>query len=547
MDLSLRTLSLYWHTIRHLRLRQILARLWMHVPGPRPAPGSVPGLRQIAAWVPPIAHAPCLIGPTTFCLLNETGDLDGVGWNGPPRSHLWRYHQHYFDDLYAVDADQRASWHVRLLLRWVEENPPGRGVGWEPYPTARRIVNWIKWALAGQRLPPSCLESLAVQARWLRRRLEYHLLGNHLLADAKALIFAGSFFEGPEADRWRVHGLRLLGEELTEQILADGGHIERSPMYHALVLEDLLDLKNVLHACCASSRSHDWGILRLDETIHRMMAWLAAMTHPDGDIAFFNDAAIGMAPSYRELAAYATRLGVIPADPPRQPVQSFPLSGYVRLANDQATVLLDVAPLGPEYLLGHAHADTLSFELSVGRLRVLVNSGTSCYGESAERVRQRGTAAHNTVVVDGENSSEVWKGFRVARRAYPVGLTIEERGTQVSVSCAHTGYGWLPGRPRHRRHWRFQAESLDVFDTVEGQFGVAEARFHWHPSWTLTGTARDGVAIAQDGSRVRWRVEEGVPRIEPSSYHPRFGVMEPTHCLVVRLIQGRSRTRFLWT
>ncbi|WP_447860106.1 heparinase II/III family protein [Nitrospira calida] len=501
----------------------------------------------MTTWVPPIAQAPCLIGPTTFRLLNETDDLDRVGWDGPPLSRLWRYHQHYFDDLRAVDADQRASWHERLLLRWVEENPPGKGVGWESYPTARRIVNWIKWALAGHRLPPACLASLAVQARWLRRRLEYHLLGNHLLADAKALIFAGSFLEGPEADRWRTIGLRLLGEEVAEQILADGGHIERSPMYQALVMEDLLDIQNVLQASRAGSRG--WGSLRLEETVRRMMAWLATMTHPDGDIAFFNDAAIGMAPSYRELAAYATRLGFAPADPPRQLVQSLPVSGYVRLAHNQATVLLDVAPLGPDYLLGHAHADTLSFELSVGRQRVLVNSGTSCYGESAERVRQRGTAAHNTVVIDGENSSEVWKGFRVARRAYPIGLTIEERGTQVSVACAHTGYGWLPGRPRHRRHWRFQPGSLDVCDTVEGQFGVADARFHWHPSWTLTGTAREGVAVAQAGAggRVKWIVEDGDPRIEPSSYHPRFGVTESNHCLVVRLIQGRSRVRFLWS
>ncbi len=545
MELSFRTLSLYWHTVRHLRLRQILARLWVRVPRPRPAPGLVPGLRRMATWVQPIAPEPCLIGPTTFRLLNETADLNLVGWDGPSRSHLWRYHQHYFDDLRAVDADQRISWHEPLLLRWVEDNPPGRGVGWEPYPTARRIVNWIKWALAGHRLPPACLESLAVQARWLRRRLEYHLLGNHLLADAKALIFAGTFFEGPEADRWRTLGLRLLGDELSEQILPDGGHIERSPMYQALVVEDLLDVKNLLQAGRLCTRCA--GFDKLDDTLRSMLGWLAGMTHPDGDIAFFNDAAIGMAPTYHEVASYAARLGLVPSESSRQLVQSLPVTGYVRLTNDQATVLLDVAPLGPDYLLGHAHADTLSFELSVGRQRVLVNSGTSCYGESAERVRQRGTAAHNTVVVDGENSSEVWKGFRVGRRAYPIGLTIEERGTQVSVSCAHTGYGWLPGRPRHRRHWQFQAGSLDVFDMVEGKFGVADARFHWHPSWTLTGTAREGVAVAQAGGRVKWIVEDGDPRIEPSSYHPRFGVTESNHCLVVRLIQGRSRVRFLWS
>ena len=78
---------------------------------------------------------------------------------------LWRYNLHYFDDLNAFDADSRKHWHTDLLLRWVRENPPGAGTAWEPYPTSLRIVNWIKWALAGNELPHECVTSLAVQAR----------------------------------------------------------------------------------------------------------------------------------------------------------------------------------------------------------------------------------------------------------------------------------------------------------------------------------------------------------------------------------------------
>src|SRR5690606_28910828 len=124
-------------------------------------------------------------------------------------------------------------------------------------------------------------------------------------------------------------------------------------------------------------------------------------------------------------------------------------SGYVRIEGACAVVFLDVGRVGPDYLPGHAHADTLSFEMSIGRRRVIVNSGTSVYGVSVERERQRGTAAHNTVVVDGENSSEVWSGFRVARRARPVDLSIKT-GNGVVVECGHDGYYRLPGRPMHR-------------------------------------------------------------------------------------------------
>lgn len=544
----LRTLSLYWHTVRHLALRQILTRIWFRLYRPRPSLAPAPPLRPPAGWVPPIPRESCLLSPTTFYLLSEVGVLDRIGWDGPPMSKLWRYHQHYFDDLCASDADKRTQWHEQLLLRWVDENPPGQGVGWEPYPTARRIVNWIKWTRAGHVLPARCLDSLAVQARWLARRLEHHLMGNHLLVNAKGLLFAGLFFSGIEAKQWLERGLRLLRDQLAEQILSDWGHIERSPMYHALILEDLLDMKNMVQSNPPCGRCRDiLGDLRLDDCIIGMLSWLQAMIHPDGEIPFFNDAALGLAPSYRELVAYTKRLGLDPPDFPAQRVQPLLPSGYVRLARGQATVLLDVAPLGPDYLLGHAHADTLSFELSVGSRRVLVNSGTSCYGESAERLRQRGTAAHNTVVIAGLDSSEVWKGFRVARRAQPVGLHIDESKAAVTtVSCGHTGYRWLRGRPHHRRQWTLWDEGLEVLDTVTGQYQWAEARFHWHPAWMVTLDGCDGLARHRTGCRLRWRVVEGRPSLERTTYHPRFGMTEPNTCLSVQLINGRSRVRLLW-
>src|SRR5439155_3503852 len=110
------------------------------------------------------------------------------------------------------------------------------------------------------------------QARWLRGRLEHHLLGNHLWANAKALVFAGAWFEGAEAERWLDTGVRLLRREFAEQILADGGHFERSPMYHAIALADVLDL-------CALDIALP-GVLpapavaRWRESVPRMLHWL---------------------------------------------------------------------------------------------------------------------------------------------------------------------------------------------------------------------------------------------------------------------------------
>lgn len=550
----MRRLGLYWHTLRHLRPGQVFGRVRFRLAKPVPDLRPAPPIRSAVGdrWIAPAQHHATLAGPERFRLLGETRALPDHGWDDPAVSKLWRYNLHYFDDLTAVAANDRLAWHRSLLSRWVAENPPAVGTGWEPYPTSLRIVNWIKWAWAGHALSPDCVSSLAVQARWLSRRLEIHLRGNHLFANAKALVFAGMYFDGPEADTWRERGLALLAREIPEQILADGGQFERSPMYHALALEDMLDLFNLARvgdqAIPVRRRSM---VAEWPTRIAAMRHWLSAMCHPDGEIGFFNDAAIGVAPSRARLEAYANRLGLGDAPALAPGITTLEPSGYLRVECGPVVALLDVAPVGPDYLPGHAHADTLSFELSLFGCRVVVNSGTSRYGDDPARWWERSTAAHNTVVVDGMDSSEVWGGFRVARRAYPVGLAVtQENG--IVVRCAHDGYGRLPGRPMHERRWTFDASGLTVDDRVTGRFAQAEARFHLHPDVVVPQTVAlaDGLAHCAlrlaGGQSVRIAVEAARMWIEPAHWHPRFGADVPNFCVVVALRDGRARTRIDW-
>ena len=142
-------------------------------------------------------------------------------------------------------------------------------------------------------------------------------------------------------------------------------------------------------------------------------------------------------------------------------------------------------------------------------------SGTSCYGVSAERLRQRATAAHNTVVINGQNSSEVWGGFRVARRAKPFGLKWDNSG---KVLCAHDGYQRLSGKPVHWREWRLQKHELVVQDRIEGSFQEAIAYFHFHPAVRV----EEQLAQLPNGHKVSWKIKGGVGHVKPSTYHPRF-------------------------
>ena len=551
----------YYHTLRHLKAIQVYGRVLYRMAKPRPDLRPPPQLRPTPddAWVKPAERGASLLGPERFSFLNEVHDLDEVGWDDPALGRLWRYNLHYFDDLNAQGAETRASWHRSLLPRWVLENPPGTGTAWEPYPTSLRIVNWVKWALAGNTLPVECRQSLAVQARWLSKRLEVHLLGNHLFANAKALVFAGLFFEGPQADAWLGRGMGILRREVPEQIVTDGGQFERSTMYHALALEDMLDLYNLATASSVvvdarwQSTIREWR-----DAIGRMRDWLATMCHPDGEIGFFNDAAFRVAPSPEELEGYAGRMGLPSPSRPVEGLTHLSPSGYVRVAGDDAVTLLDVAPVGPDYLPGHAHADTLSFELSLFGQRVLVNSGTSQYEVGPERSRQRGTAAHNTVIVDGHDSSEVWAGFRVARRAHPVGLEIvrdrrsENRSSQgdddlgPELRCSHDGFRRLPGRPRHMRRWSFGQHRLVVEDSISGTFADAEARFHLHPSVRLEQDGSVAVLHLPKGQRVRIKVEVGALSTEASTWHPEFGRTETTVCVAVRFDGPLIRTHIDW-
>lgn len=488
-----------------------------------------------------------MLGPETFRFLNHEAPVAEPGdWNRDDCSLLWLYHLHYFDDLNADGSEARSEWHRALIQRWIDDNPPGQRVGWAPYPTSLRIVNWIKWPLSGQALSSEALHSLAIQVRWLRRRLEIHLLGNHLWANAKALIFAGTFFEGGEADSWRRKGLSLIRRELDEQILADGGHFERSPMYHAIVLEDLLDLVQLAQSYPAVIPVNDVAEWR--EYVKRMLRWLERMSHPDGEIAFFNDAALDVAPNDATLNDYAAALGLGGTESTDGDLIVLDTSGYVRMEDAASVLICDTGTIGPDYLPGHAHADTLSFEMSVYGQRVLVNSGTNCYEDGPDRLYQRGTRAHNAVVVDDQNSSEVWSSFRVACRAYPQDLQVNQDGQETVVACSHDGYRRLPGRVIHRRTWRLKTGSLLVSDELSGKFGIAVARFHFHPdvNVTLDASGNSGEMRLPTGQSIDFKVEAGLAELEQTEYYPRFGHTYSNWCLAVTLQDARSQVVFTW-
>ena len=539
----------YFHTIRYLKFKQIYNKILFHLVDPCIDYSPAPNLRVLKKiFCIPIQKKISLLNKDTFYFLNKSWSLSEIDWNGNDNtvSYLWRYNQHYFDDLNAIGSLERKGWHDQLLKCWINENPVGKGVGWEPYPTSLRIVNWIKWHFSGNVLSDPYVQSLALQSRWLFKRLEWHILGNHLFSNAKALVFAGLFFLSKESEIWLNKGLKIINNQLKEQVLDDGGNFERSPMYHASFLEDILDLINISQAypgVIQEKQVNEW--IKIS---NKMIRWLDTMIHPDGEIAFFNDAAMGIAPNFNELINYAKRLKINYSSHKFNKITNLSETGYIRLTADNLVVLLDVARIGPDYQPSHSHADTLSFELSLFSQRLLVNGGTSEYGISSVRHYERSTKAHNTVVVNNENSSEVWSRFRVARRAYPYDIKIEELENFLSIACAHDGYKRLIGKPIHRRNLQLIDKSLVIKDHIEGSFKSAHAYFHFHPSITIVKN-QDRILNLEmsNGQKIVFEVKIGQPIIETSYYSPEFGKRIKTKCLKVSLDQeDGSCIKILW-
>jgi uncharacterized heparinase superfamily protein len=521
----------YWHTLRYLKFSQIHGRVWRKFKRVKVDHSSAGKLReQSSSWLEPAKQSQRMFSENSFTFLNVSRDINSISdWNNRQWDKLWIYNLHYFDDLTAVDAEQRIEWHQSLIKRWIDENPIGTGNGWEPYPSSLRIVNWIKWGLAGKwlgyELKDNWLDSLNIQIQFLSKNLETHILGNHLFANAKALLFAGLFFSGTNAEAWYQIGKKLVEIELPEQILEDGGNFELSTMYHQIFLEDLLDIINIHHSY---GRMIPVGV---EERIPKVVQWLDTMTHPDGEISFFNDAAIGVTPPVAELKSYFDRLsefvGLTGLSLDKKlPLIDLPASGYSRVEMDDAVALIDRAVIGPEYLPGHAHADTLSFELSLFGHRVVVNSGTTVYGTGKQRQKDRGTAAHSTVVIDGGNSSEVWGGFRVARRARVFDREQSEENGTVRLSACHDGYKRLSGNPAHCREWLFEDGKITILDKINGK-GSHEVMsvLPLHPEIKVGDVKDNQVQLNVAGNKVFVKIEgAGKLKVATDCYHPEFGL-----------------------
>lgn len=462
-------------------------------------------------------------------LLNQAMRLDSpsIDWAAAEMPKLWRYNLHYFDFLHN---DSCAPDHAaRIVDDWIDHNPIARGDGWEPYPLSLRIVNWVKFFAKHDAVPESWNRSLYAQTCLLARSLERDILANHYLKNAKALIFAGAYFGGQAAQGWLAEGFAIIERESREQILSDGGHFERSVMYHSLVTEDLLDIVQLIAS--NPQIAPDGMADHLQSTAHRALGFLENMRHPDGEIPLFNDAAFGVAPSPDTLLAYGERVVAYrPAAQTDLPDRiDYPETGYFGHRSGSDMLVMDCGPIGPDYQPGHGHCDMLSFELTLDGTRVVVDSGVSDYEPGPVRDYVRRTEGHNTVRVDGAEQSEVWGVFRVARRARAGGGDVRAGPeNRVEISGRYDICRAVNGdRVRHERVIEYDGHGTwCIVDKLIGRRSHSvESFLHLHPDLAAVPAGAAMSIETQSGQRVATvEADPGCTvSLQKGHYCPEFG------------------------
>lgn len=472
----MKTILLYFHTIIHLRPIQIYYQIFYKL---RVIFREISGFKY-TLFIPTKSYSISLkpsipskksyfLEQNRFQFLNQsqTFPVNQINWNDEKTfGKLWAYNLNYFDFLNQEYIGQAEG--LALIQKYIGEAQHLQ-TGFEPYPMSLRGINWIKF-LSKYQIQDSKIDGfLMAQYVRLSDNLEYHLMGNHLLENAFSLLFGGFYFKNTI---FLISANKIFQVEFSEQILDDGGHFERSPMYHQIILFRLLDCLNLVR------NNKDFAGNNFEKILivyaQKMLNFLQHITFKNGDIPLVKDAAKNTAPTTKQLLKYANQLNIRPQS------NKLAESGYRKFENNTFELFMDVGDISPDYQPAHAHCDTLSFVLYVNEKPFIVDTGTSTYQNNEIRQTERSTAAHNTVQIGDFEQSEIWSSFRVGRRAKAKILSENEQ----EIIASHDGYKRLG--IIHERSFQLENQRIIIQDKIIGKTKHPQkAYLHFHPEIEL--------------------------------------------------------------
>lgn len=388
---------------------------------------------------------------------------DTINWNFSEYGKLWNYNLQYLDFLKQTNISPTQKFR---LVESLYKSLTGGKIALEPYPASLRIMNMIRF-VSTEKLNEEEVEKsnkfILAETNYLHQNLEYHILANHLLENLFAMHMSAVYFK--DTDK-QLRYQKLLTEQLNEQILKDGAHYELSPMYHKIILFRVLELYYYI------DKKTNF-CMYIENKLSTMLSWLNTISFSDGSVPHFNDSTQGIIYNNTFFLKTAERLNIC------IPNLKLKDSGYRKFEKNGFEMVVDVHGISPSYQPGHAHADTFSFCLHLNRKPIVVDVGISTYNISARRNWERSTEAHNTISINGENSAEVWSGFRVGRRLN-VNITKDENEHLIAI---HNGYNRLG--VSIERTILFN-EKIQIIDKCSGECKYPKIfNLHFHPDIIL--------------------------------------------------------------
>lgn len=440
--------ELFFKTIRYLKIRQIFYRIFYTLccsRGKSIYTSDSFKIRDIY-FQESISSYQTYLGDYTFKFLNITHQFtDRIDWDFSEWGMLWAYNLNYFEYLLQDDLDTQEG--IRLIDDFIL-NKDQLSVRTAPYPISLRNIFWIRFFVKNSIKNQKYDEYMFASYKLLMKRLEYHLLGNHLLENAYSLLFGAYYFNN---ETFYAKANKLLKEQLREQVLDDGAHFELSPMYHQILLYRLLDCINLVS-------NNPWHNDDLEDFLKGkaqiMLSWLSQMTFKSGEIPHLNDSTNGIAPSTKLILEYAERLLL--------KLSHVPLSdSYYRVfQKPNFKCIFDIGGINPSYQPGHAHADTFNVVLDIRDKSIFIDTGCSTYEPNNVRQNERGTISHNTVIINEQDSSEVWASHRVGNRAKVQIIQDKENFAEAKH------FGYKKWGAVHKRSILAEEAKIVIVDTI---------------------------------------------------------------------------------
>ena len=384
------------------------------------------------------------LGSNKFRILNITLKFaNHIDWNYLEFGKLWTYHLNYFAFLNQKGISKHEA--LRLINNYVDRSQ-NLNYGKDSYPISLRGLNWIKF-LSKNNIQNTRIDNfLYNDYNRLFNNFEYHLLGNHLLENAFSLFFASIYFK---KNKFKLKAIKVLKAELEEQILDDGSHFELSSTYHIIIFERLLDtlLLIKLNNYCTDIYPF------LFKKASLMWSYLNKISFKNGDIPLLNDS-IYNSLSLDKFKMYCNVLNI------KNSNIKLSQSGYRKWEFNDFELLFDIGEIGPSYIPGHAHADTFNFILYYKNNPLIIDIGVSTYDISDKRNFEKSTLGHNTISINGKNSSEIWSSFRVGDRA-SVEIVKESKN---KIIASHNGYRKI--KAKHSRTFEKNKSTFKVLDEI---------------------------------------------------------------------------------